>query len=387
MKRNKTIADISTKIEKYFKLRNWKIKKCKKCNLLFFTKNNFSNCGSSNCNTGYSFLTTPSPKKFLDINDFHKNFTTFFNKSGLNYSLPKDIVRINERTLFSSAAGQIFDDAIHNDASVKTKKLYLIQPVIRLRCINQLGVTEGMLSSFLNAATELWQSSPKEHLDNIDMWLNYLSSCGLWATNLTIAKKLSINTWGDKTVESAMLFFNYGGLELGVANYFNIHKSKEQQINMSDMSFGLERIAWAVNKTSSCFDTIGPLSYSLYGKISPMDTIRTLVLMAGAGVVPAQKNQGSKFKLLAKKLGRIDGFSLDEMVEYYYTHWSNFINLHQPIDKVRRIIQGEYEANKNKKIGKLANFNGDHNITHEQFLRLITKKKIKVDDLRKLLNK
>ena len=78
--------------------------------------------------------------------------------------------------------------------------------------------------------------------------------------DFVIVMRTSEKDWGTGTFSAIELFFVYGGLELGDAAYLSIPQATRPAIPISDIGFGLERIAWAVNKTGSYFDILLPLS-------------------------------------------------------------------------------------------------------------------------------
>lgn len=83
-------------------------------------------------------------------------------------------------------------------------------------------------------------------------------------------------------VQALELFFCYGGLELGDATYLQAPQSNRATIPISDIRFGLEKIAWAINKTKSYFDTLMP--WTIIGIREMFDACRTITLLALFGV-------------------------------------------------------------------------------------------------------
>lgn len=378
--------EVLSAIDGYFHDHKWSLKICPHCSAQYFTKKELSDCGSYTCLKGYPFLDIPAPKQPKSLHALDRDASSFF--SALQYvQIPaRRVFRKNERTLFASTSGQVFDDAIYHGKSVTSRDVFCIQPVIRLQFADQVGTLEGVATSFLNIATDRWNSTAQQHIEAVDAWLNFLSKQGFYASNLAIKRRYAENLWGDKTIHSEMLKFNYGGLELGVANYFlDIPLPNETSATMSDISFGLERIAWAINKTTSYFDAVGPLSQTIRGKVVFMDTIRTLTLMSASGVDPSPHDHGSKFRALAKKVNGLTEGSVLEVIEYYYAQWSRFIKLPRKLQVVHHIIRSELDRNANCTLQEITGFTGDTDVSQEEYLQELTNKHLSINQVCNLM--
>lgn len=380
--------DVLSAIDAYFSKNRWSLKTCPHCSAKYFTKKGLDTCGSYSCLRGYPFLAIPAPKQPIDILSLYEELGSFF--ASLQYAkIPaRSVYRKNERTLFASTSGQVFDDVIYRRGQVTAPDVFCAQPVIRLQFADQVGVIEGVATSFVNVATDRWNSTAEKHIGAVDAWLDFLSKQGFYVSNLAIKRRYAENHWADKVVHAEMLKFNYGGLELGVANYFlDIPLSDGALATMSDLSFGLERIAWAINKTASYFDAIGPLSQTIHGKVVFMDTMRTLTLMVASGISPSPHDHGSKFRTLAKKVSaQTEGFVIGAM-EYYYAQWGKFIKLSRMLQEVTRIIRMELDRNANCELQELTGFTGDIGISQEQYLQELISKHLSVNRVRELLKK
>ena len=207
---------------------------------------------------------------------------------------------------------------------------------------------EGISTSFVNIGTEQWKTSTEDHLTAFDNWLDLISGLGLYAGNLTLRKKSYINDWNGIKVPTESLKVNYRGLEIGIVNlFYNIPQSDRNFVTMSDISFGLERLVWAINKTESYFDIIGPLKYSIIGDETYLDTIRTLTLMGSSDVRPGSNNHGSKFRMFAKRAARpFEMLPLNELITFYYYQWKRFINLPTNLQLTDYIMKEEVEGKK-----------------------------------------
>ena len=146
---------------------------------------------------------------------------------------------------------------------------------------------------------------------------------------------------------------------------------------MGDIGVGLERLVWAINKSPAYFDGIGPLSSVIIHKRAVLDAIRTATLMAGSGVVPDHKNQGSKLRAMIRLIVKeVQHLNLYELVLYYYRQWASFVNLpisrEQTYSIIWREINRELNLETNRALGiDEQPFEQDH----EEFLREAVRKR------------
>jgi len=381
------IENYITERKKHFTIHDWMENVCPTCGSTYFSKSDVKNCGSYSCNQGYTFFTIGSRRTFFDLDEIRKYAQDFFHKFGYEFSSPIDIVRTNERTLFASAAGQIFDDAIQRKQNPGKLKAFSSQPVIRLQGEALIGSVEGYSTSFVNLATDKWNPTVSEHFVSLDNWLDFLSERGIFAGNLSLKTKSEENDWGVGNVHSETVRFNYRGLELGIANLFSDIPFESEKAIMSDISFGLERLVWGINKTESYFDAIGPLIYVLQDRncIPLLDSIRTMALMSGMGVTPAHFDQGGKFRILAKKAVSYYGFApYEELSKYYHNQWAKFISLKIDSNNSANIMRNEIERNVNVKLAKKFKFKTVSSDNPSEYLHSLVKQgKIKISTLHK----
>ncbi|MBD3361224.1 hypothetical protein GF358_00345 [Candidatus Woesearchaeota archaeon] len=344
--------DYKYSIEKFLEHKGWKKSKCRWCNTDFFYKKYNNSCGSFNCEGGYKFLNYPSRKDFLETGIIRKIIKKNFEKIHFFEENPILIKRNNERTLFASAAGQIYDKLIYEREHFEDiLRKIVFQPVIRLQDHEQIADLEGISSSFITAGSEIWNSPIKEHHQSLDKWFDIFSELGILVSNFNLKYKPDINYWQDKKVPSESLKINYRGLEIGIANFFYDINITNKKTTFSDINIGLERLAWAINKTDSYFDSIGPIECILTCTQEKIDALRTLTLMAAAGVVPGTKNHGQKFRILSQKLSTpLDIFPFYELVDYYYNQWSQYIDLTYDNKRTLKIILTEVERMKKQSL-------------------------------------
>ena len=364
-------------IDGYFSSRKWKLKRCPQCSAGYFTKvhRDFDSCNSYGC-SGYKFSNIPSPRKFVDLSDGAKMALGYFTGREYDVAQPICVARSEERTLFASAAGQIFDNLIYGSVLPNIQSRYfVIQPVIRLQGLDKVGKLEGISTSFLHVATEHWNASATDYLEALDNWLSFFSFVGLYVGDLALKISTGINDWAGKKVVANSIKMNYYGLEIGIANFFMDIPSSQGRATMSDVGVGMERLLWAVNKSPSYFDAMAPLTFINGGDTILLDSVRTMALMAGSGVTPSHKNHGFKFRSIASKIAEpLYKFPLAELTDFYYEQWLKFVGLNQSLGFVRDVIRREVDRNANLNLNRALERDDPYNVSHETFLRSLAKK-------------
>ena len=363
----------------FFARRSWQRKQCQFCLEEYYTKRDLPHCGSYRCAGGYPLLNIPAPKVYLELGACAENFREFFTTRGYRLHPPVAIVRSDERTLFASTAGQVFDDLIYGQSPQRDpQQCAVMQPVIRLQGIGLVASLDGISTSFVHTATECWNATTEKHFNSLDQWLDFFSGLGLHVGGLCLKLKCADNDWAGRTVTSEMLKINYDGLEVGVANlFFNITHQSGDIATLSDIGVGLERLVWAVNKSPAYFDGIGPLSSVTIHKRVALDAIRTATLMAGSGVVPDHKNQGSKLRaMIGLIMEEAQHLNLYELVRYYHRQWTSFVDLPVSREQTYSTIWSEINRGLNLETTRVLGIDEPFEQGHEEFLRRAVQKRV-----------
>ena len=363
----------------FFARRSWQRKQCPLCLEEYYTKRDLPHCGSYRCAGGYPLLNIPAPKVYLELGACAENFREFFTTRGYRLHPPVAIVRSDERTLFASTAGQVFDDLIYGQSPQRDpQQCAVMQPVIRLQGIGLVASLDGISTSFVHTATECWNATTEKHFNSLDQWLDFFSGLGLHVGGLCLKLKCADNDWAGRTVTSEMLKINYDGLEVGVANlFFNITHQSGDIATLSDIGVGLERLVWAVNKSPAYFDGIGPLSSVTIHKRVALDAIRTATLMAGSGVVPDHKNQGAKLRaMIGLIMEEAQHLNLYELVRYYHRQWTSFVDLPVSREQTYSTIWSEINRGLNLETNRVLGIDEPFEQGHEEFLRRAVQKRV-----------
>jgi hypothetical protein len=316
-------------VKKFMSEKGWHEHQCEQCSVTFFaksaTKHNTPICGWHKCDTGgYLFRTFSKRKQLMKPAQISARMDEYFRTAGFNSVTPLDVTNVDGQTDLVIAGVQMFDDIIHRNQPLRNDRVFVAQPCVRMQFQPQVATQEGTSTSFVNVCTEQMGASFDGHLRSVDHWLTILSKLGLHMNDFVVVMRVSQNDWGTGTFSSLELFFCYGGLELGDAAYLQVPQSSRAAIPISDIGFGLERIAWAINKTESYFDVLMPWTAS--GTREMFDACRTIALLVFCGVQATNKGPGLQFRRFAKVLGeKYYGAHLFEILPYYFDYWAQFV--------------------------------------------------------------
>ena len=344
---------ILLQMKEHLLARNWQERQCMTCSRVFFAKSKSENglCGRYECN-GDEFLKQPPRKNIITPRDLAKSLSSYFEQKKYSIVKPISVVSQHGNNLFVGTAGQHFDPVIHKDGPIDTIPIFVTQPVIRLQSEPIVAKTEGFSTSFVNTSTEHLQATPSEHLAHVEDWLTAISNLGIYVGNITIQLKKDDPDWGNGTFTDAVMSFYYKGLELAYANYFiDVPQQNRDAVSISDISFGLERILWALNKTPSYFQIIGPLHVSVNKqRHKELDSIRTAVLMTGSGVEPGHRDRGSKLRIFSRYIARSGQEFPESLIRYFYEWWSQFSPLLHNEARVIHSMKNEWSRTINLKL-------------------------------------
>ncbi len=332
--------------------RGWILDQCTLCGDAYYrkVKGQTESCNSFVCSGGYDFLNSLGKRNQRSrVTDVVSKFTDIFTNNGFQIHSPLNITNAVGNSIFVGNVGQIFDDHIFNSAPVEehTNKI-ILQPVIRFQGQDLVGKVEGFTTSFVNIGSEKLMSNVDEHSKTVDLWMEFMSKVGLFMGDLALKPKIGQATWGTiDGIQTYTLRFNYKGLELGVGNYTLIPQGDRPTLSQSDLTFGLERILWAVNKNQHFNEVMGPFSYAMRDEDIKMDSYRTTTLMAGSGVKPGTDEKGSKLRSLVQRFGGVNEEFNPDLVKFYFDWWSQFTNLPNDIGVTTEILRAEVGRQRN----------------------------------------
>lgn len=224
--------------------------------------------------------------------------------------------RVTREPLFIVAGVQILDGVIHNDAEIPENRSLVFQPSVRLKFLPTIAANPGTFSSFVNIASLAVNRPHEEHEEVTEDWLNFLNK--LKIPNISTSRRATQSDWGRGEFQNEVFDIYSGETHIGDAVFrTGIPQDSRQSINISDISFGYERLLLVLGIVSEIFDL---------NARSQMDLERTLTLILGSGILPGNKlNIGRKIQSLIKQL---DYSTLNhDAISKFHEWWSQFTYL------------------------------------------------------------
>lgn len=377
-------------VKKFLSEKGWYERECKGCSNTFFEKQsvkiNAPTCGWRKCDKGnHSFRAFSKRKKMLKLSHVSARMSEYFRSTGFEPVAPQGIADAHGQTDLVVAGVQMFDNIIHQNQPLRNDKVFVFQPCVRMQFQPQVESQEGISTSFVNVCTEQMGASFDEHLQSVDCWCTVLSKLGLHMNNFIVVMRTSKHDWGTGEFSALELFFCYGGLELGDATYLHIPQSNRSAIPISDIGFGLERIAWAINKTESYFDILMP--WTMICTREMFDACRTIALLALCDVQAANNGPGLQLRRFAKVLGeKYYGADLFDVLPYYFDYWTQFIAPSLKREDAITLARLEIERFINLKICNELNLPQPRDETTDAYLdRLVYTCNASIHELRKAI--
>ena len=328
--------------------RGWSQKCCVSCGETYFQKKRKVTSTTHNCTwrgcggSSEIFRTLSKRKRPMPIWRLVSILETAIVGSGYVKTQPLHIANTHGTTDLVVAGVQVFDGVIHKGLPIQESKCSILQPSIRMQFQEQVATSDGVATSFVNACTCHADATFDDHLNAIDAWIGALSRAGLYADDLTLVCREKTVDWGTGAFTAHNLFFVYGGLELGDGTYLVVPRHERPALAISDVGFGLERLAWAVNKTESYWDLIRPLT--IKANVELVDICRTLALLTLSGIRPGNKGPGLQLRRLAGVLAeRYPYKSWHDVVLSAMTHWQQFVTNPIASDEARTVVSLEVD--------------------------------------------
>jgi hypothetical protein len=327
---------------------------CNNCQLPYYRPNRSSrlnSCESLKCAGEYAFLNKPRRLGYRSLTDTQSELVRAFNELGYNSEPSQSIISKFGKNLFIASGGQVIDEQLWKDETQLIKNCVVAQPVIKLFSYG-FSETQGFASSFQNICTESVGDDFSKHLDHIWQWTEVLGSLGIYVGDITFDQHVSKTDWGLGEFSQYVTTLNYLGLELGNFNFsYQVPTAQNGKFDISDCSFGLERITWALNKTPFYFHSVGPMPDTFDPHLhSVIDFARTSILMTGSGVVPEGKGHGQKLKALTTN--RLTLASLNpDYLNFHYNRWQEQGYNHLTVDRqtATEIVISEWNRQRLKK--------------------------------------
>jgi hypothetical protein len=317
------IADFEETVRAYAGERGLVAGRCPGCGKVFYTRRPRRTCEDVRvgCAPTYGFVgrrrgVWRPPLEVLDT------LRARFARAGFRETTVGGMVGTTADTLFVIAGVQVFDEVLTGTTPPHREALFVPQPSVRVRTLERVGRRPAISSAFVNICSEEMDGDAADFGRHLDTWVDAFAGAGLDTDGLTLIVEPELFRRGR--FEFRTVNVDYFGLELGEAI---VLWSGEPRLRIFDFGFGLERIIWAANEADSYYTLIGPPRLALAGRVRLVDFVRTMTLLAAAGLRPG--NNGSAYVL--RKLGRLAAAEgagdapVDEIVRHCHRYWSAFV--------------------------------------------------------------
>ena len=255
----------------FFRDESFERRKCIKCGSYFWTiDDERKTCGDPPCDV-YSFIGNPAGKKPMNINEVRDSFIGFFSDTHKIIKPYPIVPRWREDVLLVNAS--IYDFQPHvTSGLVKPpgNPLVMSQPCIRMDDVDSVGFTGRHLTSF-----EMLCHDSFNYADKKVYWKNEtVSYCyHLFTKAIGIDGKLisfKEKPWSGGGNAGAALEVFVRGLELATLVFMDLKSDPEgafeidgekytkMPLEVVDTGYGLERIAWVTQGSSTVYDAVFP---------------------------------------------------------------------------------------------------------------------------------
>ncbi len=267
---------------------------------------------------------------------------------------PESVVRDDKRetTLFTTSAIQRLEGMEAKGISLSTVPNFMVyQPVIRMQYVTE--VKQGTSTSFINFAAVSLNGTEKQFIDSANNLIKLMVNYGATPDKVDIKTSTYQAQWGNKNFKESFLALYLGEDQISEVIFMHDFPYMSKRYNIIEVGMGIERLNWLLNKNKlylpvfKDFYAISKLDKDQMTAL--LDCIHTSVLMSASGIIPKYKGQGSKMRMLMKKLMPLleaNSVDLRQVVKTSYEYWQstgmNFINSEQ---KAYEIVSKEIERN------------------------------------------
>ena len=317
---------------KFFHDNDFVRKQCASCKAYFWTlDHNAKLCGDQPC-VKFSFIGSPLGKKPLSLAEVRESFLSFFEKhnhSRLKYPETGErcTVIARWRTDIYLTIASIADFQPHvtsGEVPPPANPLVISQPCIRLNDLEDVGRSGRHLTMF----EMMGHHSFNKNVDEIYFKEDTMRFCDEYFVKHIGIPREAINykeqLWYGGGNAGPCLEVLAAGLEIATLVFMNMKEDSDgdftiegkkytnNPLNIVDTGYGLERIAWITQGTSTVYDTVFPEmlkwlknhtentsdTQSIY---SLADHTKCLAFMLGDGIVPSNVKAGYLARLIIRR--------------------------------------------------------------------------------------
>jgi alanyl-tRNA synthetase len=249
----------------YFKSKGFTRKKCSKCGRYYWTLGPWETCGEPPCEE-YTFIGNSPMNKSLTLHEMREAYLKFFEKNGhTRVSRYPIVARWRDDVFFTQASIYDFQPwVIEGVVDPPANPLVISQTCVRFNDIDNVGKTGRHFTFFEMLAHHAFNKRNKEIYfkdRTVELCHEFFTNC----LGVSPEKMRYIEEWWEGGGNSGpCLEVILDGVELATL-VFMMYKDEpdgRKPLNMTvvDTGYGLERITWVSQGTSSAYEAVfGPV--------------------------------------------------------------------------------------------------------------------------------
>ena len=252
--------------------------KCSKCNGFFWSTVDVELCGDAPC-VEYSFIGKPLFSKPMSLDEAREAFLGFFEeKSHTRINRASVVARWRNDIYLSIASIAVFQPHVTSGSSKPpANPLTISQPCIRLNDLESVGRSGRHLTTFEMMAHHAFNNEEENiywQNQTVELCHELYTSLGLEGSKITYKE----NPWVGGGNGGEALEVLAGGLELATLVFMDLEEDPEGDIELKgikfkrmprsivDTGYGLERLVWASQGTSTIYEAVFPEAVSYLTK-------------------------------------------------------------------------------------------------------------------------
>ena len=251
---------------------------CSKCKCYFWSLVESELCGDAPC-VEYSFIGKPLFPKPMNLDEAREAFLRFFEKNKhTRVDRASVVARWRNDIYLSIASIAVFQPHVTSGSSnPPANPLTISQPCIRLNDLESVGRSGRHLTTFEMMAHHAFNDDEKTYYwqnDTVRYCHEFYTELGLHGSKITYKE----NPWVGGGNGGEALEVLAGGLELATLVFMDLEEDPEGEIELKgikfkrmprsivDTGYGLERLVWASQGTSTIYESVFPDAVSFLTK-------------------------------------------------------------------------------------------------------------------------
>ena len=251
---------------------------CSKCKCHFWSLVESELCGDAPC-VEYSFIGKPLFPKPMNLDEAREAFLRFFEKNKhTRVDRASVVARWRNDIYLSIASIAVFQPHVTSGSSnPPANPLTISQPCIRLNDLESVGRSGRHLTTFEMMAHHAFNDDEKTYYwqnDTVRYCHEFYTELGLDGSKITYKE----NPWVGGGNGGEALEVLAGGLELATLVFMDLEEDPEGEIELKgikfkrmprsivDTGYGLERLVWASQGTSTIYESVFPDAVSFLTK-------------------------------------------------------------------------------------------------------------------------